>query len=173
MIVNILVSGFPRSGRSGSRQRELHTSSQRRRSLHESQRGQRDRQPVPTAGQETQSEEEEMKPRASHRYQQTHICHSGRCFEQPNQWFPPHTHTHTHIQKRRLGGAAPGVKARCVRRDQRQLFLHTGTSTHCCSFFQTDLLLLNKLLIFFGHFCQKALTCLKHVWYHFVSNIKV
>ncbi len=51
---------FPHSGWTRSWQRELHASSQRRCSLRKGQRGQRDWQPVPPAGQETQSEEEEM-----------------------------------------------------------------------------------------------------------------
>lgn len=49
-----------RSGRSRSWQREPHASSQQRCSLHEVQWGQCDRQPVPPARQEAQSEEEEM-----------------------------------------------------------------------------------------------------------------
>lgn len=50
----------PLSGWSRGRQRKLHASSKQRCSLRKSRGGQRDRQPVLKAGQETQSEEEEM-----------------------------------------------------------------------------------------------------------------
>lgn len=79
----------------------------------------------------------------AHLNQQTHICHSGWCFRQSSQWFPPQR------------GAA---------RDQRLLFLNAGTST-AVGFLYTDWLLLKITFVVF--------TVIFSTSTHFVNNIIV
>lgn len=95
-----------------------------------------------------------------HLKQLTHVCHSGWCFQQSSQWFPPRR------------GAAWRWILRCVSRDQRLLFPQCWDQYCFWLFLYTDWLLLKTTC--FGcvncHFFQQALT-LKCVSCHFVSYI--